>query len=140
MSYVYLPDDEPDSAFCNGVEFHLAPNAATEIRSPFKDLTDAQVAEVLVSRLKQWGVVQVSGPVTNGKASNPDDQKAVDEAESIYLKATKDWAEGLVMERAKKNKPRTEAGLSPVPASEDESKAEKWLGQKFESLKAAGLI
>lgn len=140
MSYVYLPDDEPDSAFCNGVEFHLLPNSATEIRSPFKHLTSDQVADHVASKLKQWGTVKVSGPVENGKASTPADQALVDEAEATYLKATKEWAEALVMARAAKNKPRTDSGLPPIPPSADEAKAEKWLGAKFESLKAAGLI
>lgn len=137
MAWVYNPDDEPDSCDFNGLTFALPANTAVEIVSPWErrlpHLTSDVVADHIVSKLGQWGVVKVSGPVTNGHAFNADDQKLVDEAERVYLAATKAWAEHEVIEDFKANAPRTNSGLPPK-TNAGAKKAKQWLQDNADRL------
>ena len=139
VAFVYLPDDEPDSQYVNGVKYDLVPNGTTEIRGQ-GGLSASAVAEHIAAKLRQWGVVRVSGPVVDGQAKTQEDQELVAAAEATYLRATKEWAEAIVMARVAVNKPRTDAGLHPIPRTEDETKAERWLEAKAGAMKADGLV
>lgn len=138
VAYVYNPDDEGDSQLVNGVEFKLDANRATEVRG-FGNLTAGEVADHIASKLGQWGVVRVSAPVEDGRALYPEDQEKVKRAEATYLRATMEWAEGLAMARAVRNKPRREAGLADPPLTEEERRAEEWLSDNLQKLRSAKL-
>jgi hypothetical protein len=135
-AYVYLPDDETDSQMVDGLDYVLLPNAATPIKSRSPKLSDVAVAKHIEAKLGLWGVRVVSGPVTNGVAQNPADQAVVDEAERVYLEATKKWAEGLLLDRAKRNGPRVAIGLPVDKPSKEEETAEAWLSAKADKLSA----
>jgi len=138
--YVYLPDDEPDTAMFNGQAFPLVPNAATEIVSPWKEFTARDIALHIVDKLGRWGVCLVNGPVKDSKASLKEDQATVDAAELTYLRNTKEWAEGFIASHTTANRVRTENGLDNHPESDETKKARLWLKEYRSKLIAAGLI
>jgi hypothetical protein len=135
-AYVYLPDDESDVVEFNSTNFVLMPETATPIKSRWRGITDLDVATFVAEKLSQWGARVVSGPVVNGKASNPEDQAAVDEADRVYLEATRGWAEGFLFERHKRNAPRVAIGLSEDKLTDDEKTAKDWLEAKAAKLAA----
>lgn len=127
--YLYLPDDEDDNTpQYGGVPYTLKANSATQVPS-------VEVAAHIVSTHGKWGVCIVGGPVTNGKASRPEDQSAVDAAEKRYEASTREWAEGLLLDYWKRNESYRQAGLKSPDYSDDESKAFEWLRKR--SLVAA---
>lgn len=141
MAWIYNPDDEDDLQTVSGHVFHLPANEAVEILPP-PDLriTSELAAELIVEKLGMWGVCQVSGPVKNSKASNPEDQALVDAAERKYLEATKTWAEGAIVEDVKRRKPFIDAGLTGPAESDDAKKGRAWLGAYAKRLREAKLI
>lgn len=126
-TYVYNPVDTLSTFQHDSIHYDLKPNTATQIVSKHKAANSAQVAQYAVDRLGKWGVCIVSGPVVNGKASIPADQKLVDAAEATYKAAMTAESERVVLEAAETEKPRLAAGLPPSAPSPELIKAKKYL-------------
>jgi hypothetical protein len=132
-SYIYNPAETINVCKHDGLEYAIPANQATKIVSRSKHATDAQVAAFIAKKLEDWGVCLVSAPVTKadgkaGKASNPEDQKLVDEAEKKYTATMTAWADGVVLEAHNANEPRVAAGLKPLPVTDELKLAKKYLG------------
>lgn len=138
--YVYNPDDEDDKDQYNGHIFILKANQATLIESPFKDISAEVIADHIVERQGRWGLCRVSGPVVNGKAEKAADQEIVDKAEVTYTKATKAWCDDVIVDDAKSRKCFTDAGVSGPLPSVDVRRAQAWLKQNADKVKALELI
>lgn len=131
MAFVYWPDDEPDTAGFNGETYTLPPNGTLEV-------SDAAAA-VIVNRMGRWGAAIVKGPVKGGSPALSSDRPAIEAAERQYLRSTRAWAEGLIMEYVKSQKPRREAGLSDDPEGAEVTRARAWLAKYKRALKEAGI-
>lgn len=138
-AWVYNPDDEDDYQAFAGETFTLKANEATPIKSPEPGVSDDYVADHIVSKLGQWGVVKVNGPVEKGKAEVKEDQATVDAAELTYLAATLAWSEDVIVSDQKIRTPYLDAGLTGPPETPETKRARKWRKDYDKRLREAKL-
>lgn len=135
--YIYLADDEPDVVNYDGDKVDIRPGS-TEIK-PRGAHSAKAIADHIVSTLGVWGACVTTGPVTDGKASRPEDQPAVDAATRQYLVRTLAWAQEVVREAYELDKPYLAAGL--VRRQTDETQqAKAWLVSREKQLRKEGLL
>lgn len=159
--HVYNPDDEGDKQTFNGADFYIAPNSTLTIwpgGTPDKkarhldgkynvvlpgtrdnrwaEVTPEQVANHIAAHLGRWGVKIVSGWIIDGAPENPLVKLEQEEAEKVYLAATREWAHERVLEFSKRAKPFREADLPDPMKNEEEKKAHAWLDKNSKKLLA----
>lgn len=120
LMIVYSPDDEELTFVFDGRTYALAP----------KDLTTVPRAALAVmnTQLGEFGVTVVSSETSK---SPKELQKVIDKADETYLKGARKWAEELLVNARKRNKERSEIGLSPIESGEEISAREFLVKHKF---------
>jgi hypothetical protein len=135
--FVYLPDDEPREHRFNGDLVKLRPGT-TEIMDD-GNISAAIIAHHLAAKLESWGVCVLDGPVVDGKATSPEDQKRKDKADRKYLASTFQWAHTILLNDSFKRGPSLTLGVK-VPPSDEAKKAQAWLDSHKADLVKNGIL
>lgn len=111
---VYNPDDEPVVyRFAGSPSKELKPNGNTEL----PEAEARHVAKVF----GQWGITILPEKKQQWKG-------VVAEAEEIYVKSTRKWAEDVIAEWWEHNRSKRDAGLQ-VEEPKEVTSAKAWLGK-----------